>query len=158
MNPNDQSISDEIALFADERLRIAACAAVDEYMARHTSRASRAQLQSISSIIESSGYGGIKELAEHQKSKNTKEENKEFWSFVLEVLTKADGPHALRRILADELEKLGMLKSLDSLADKVALSRAKHENRDTIDRFLNETIGVYFEHFTTQYYFRGREE
>ncbi|MBI2840798.1 MAG: hypothetical protein HYX75_20970 [Acidobacteria bacterium] len=158
MRLNDDLIRDEIALFADERLRNAAIAAVDEYLAQHEHFASRAQLQSTSSIIQSSGYGGIKELAERQKSKNTKKENKEFWSFVFELLTRAEGPHALRPIVTDQLEKLGVLKSLASLTDKVALSRAKHENRDAAERLLNEIIGIYFEHFATHYYFCvGRE-
>jgi len=82
---NDLYGSDGFRLFEDETLRQKACDAAD-FVWETSEEVERSQLQPIETVIQAGGLPKLKDLADNQRRKNTKENNQHFWEFIYKLL------------------------------------------------------------------------
>ena len=72
--------------FLDEDIRRHAVAAARAIIEEDGIPVSSRQLHSIPAIIQGAGLKGLREVAEHQASKNTHKERRAFWAKIKEIL------------------------------------------------------------------------
>lgn len=149
--------SAEFMFFKDEELRRIAIAAVNriiqQFNAEGLHPVKRSQLHSIPASIQTKGIGGLVDLARNQKEKNTKKENKKFWSLLYDHLTAPNDPDSLRSKVIQILSSLQIVKDVKTITDKAEQGRQKTLNREAVDVFLNAITATYFEHFICHFYY-----
>lgn len=152
----DYIASSEFILFQDETLLRNACEAVEHFLKMHTP-AEKAQLYSIPAVIQAAGLKGLKDLAENQRKKNTKEKNKEFWTFILSLLFDMPGisrpVFALHTVVQKEPGVHALLQDESSISEKPKQSQIKKTNRKIIEMVMQLVLATYFEHFNCHYFY-----
>lgn len=148
--------SNAFFMFEDEALRQNACDAVERFL-QENRPVEKTQLHSIPAVIQAKGLGGIRKLIENQKSKNTKEENQKFWQFVFDLLFGVPGPEfSFRSLVQDALKNQDLLQDEASVSEKAHQKKIKKVNKDLLERVMNHTIAIYFEHFNCHYFYQTR--
>jgi len=149
--------SAEFKLFKDEELRRIALETVERIVQQFNDEGlhpvKRSQLHSIPASIQTQGIGGLVELAKNQKEKNTKKENKKFWSLLYDHLTAPNDPDSLRSIAIRILSPMQIVKDVKAIQDKAEQGRQKTHNREAVDVFLGAITATYFEHFICHFYY-----
>lgn len=136
--------------FIDVTIRAAACEAVEDYLNHHAKKARKAQLYSIPAIIQAEGMAGLKQLAQKQESKNTSQENKEFWKFVQGLLEREDLSFSLFHLVQEQVNHNPLLQAGPDQSE-----RAQRKTRSAYREELTKlTLPIYFEHFTCHYFYR----
>lgn len=161
MDPVLQSYlkSPKFRLVADEQLRCLAVDTVEKLIEElKPVLVKRAQIHPIISTLQAYGIGGLVRLAEKQKDRNTKKENKKFWSLMYRYLTDETDATSLRAVTIQNLKELGVFKDVKGIQDKATANRQKSLNREAIKGLLDAFALPFFEHFTCEYYFRAKEE
>jgi hypothetical protein len=144
-------------LLQDKAMRQNACQAVDLFLKQNTP-VKNSQLRSIPVVIQAKGLSGLKALIENQKSKNGKEENKEFWKFMWELILAIPGPpFSLRCFLLDQPQLKALLKDESSSSEKIEQKQARRANKAVIDKIMEHVLPIYFEHFNCHYFYRTRQ-
>lgn len=148
----------EYQLFCDIDLHQMACEAVERILSTLKDEgmkfAKRSQIQSITSIVQSLQMKGLIELAEHQKDKNSKKENKRFWALVHQHLEDQNDKKSLRPFARNFLAERRIVLDEKQLENKAEQGRQKTLNNEAIMDFLNCIAPTYIEHFTSHYYYR----
>jgi hypothetical protein len=156
----DYIASSEFILFQDETLLRNACEAVEHFLKMHTP-AEKAQLYSIPAVIQAAGLQGLKDLAENQRKKNTKEKNKEFWTFILSLLFDMPGisrpVFALHAVVQKEPGVRALLQDESSVAEKSKQKQITKNNKKVIEMVIEHVLPTFFEHFNCHYFYRTRE-
>lgn len=154
----------ELQLLADEELRMAACQAVKHYLSsiEAKNRVDPSQIHAIQDTIRAGGLTALRQLAKNQKEKNTKENNKGFWTFIHSLISDTPelkyGNFSLYLFLQDQLQKREILKEPASKSGKIDQRNIKKQNRALIDQAVDSLLGIYFEHFNCHYLYRTRSE
>lgn len=156
MTLEDYLVSDDFQRFQDETLYLQACQAVEAYLNGHEKRATKSQLYAIPAVIQGGGLSGLRTLGKSQKEKNTKEVNKKFWEFLYSLVDKTGEPPAFSLVacVREELMIRGLWQDETGVTEKIEQKRLKKENQKLLDAVVEESLAVYFEDFTCQYFYQ----
>ncbi|MFH1114074.1 MAG: hypothetical protein V1792_09160 [Pseudomonadota bacterium] len=152
MTLDEYLVSPDFLAFQDEALRHEAIRAVRTILSAAPA-VKRNQLQVIPSVIQGASLDGLRRLAEQQKGKNTKRENKDFWTRIHQLLSATESSEAaLYPFLRSFLLERGIIEDVDGTAEKKDLKQMQKRQRVMVEAFMERIIGVYFEHFTCHYF------
>ncbi len=149
--------SSEFRNFCDVDLYTMACNAakriIDTMQTEGLKPAKRAQIQSITSIVQAFQMEGLLELAKSQKDKNSKKENKQFWTLIYQHIEDLNDQNSLRPFVRRFLSERHIVREEKQLESKAEQSRQKTLNNEAIWALLNAITPDYIEHFTSHYYY-----
>ncbi|HPQ40869.1 MAG TPA: hypothetical protein PLV45_10895 [bacterium] len=157
MEVKDILQSPDFKVLLDEGLRQKACEAAEAI--ELPKAISKSQLYVIPSVIQSSGLVGLRALAEHQKEKKKDDEIKAFWSFIDDLLNpNPNEKKSLCRYAEKLLRDKNLLKDESESDSKQEKKAIRKDNKAKVDELMESIIGVYFEHFTCQFFYmkKGR--
>ncbi len=141
-------------LFQDEALREHACKSAGRFLTDY-SPVDNVQLHSIPVVIQAGGLAGLRHLIENQKKKNTKEKNRKFWEYLSEQVEA--GPvreNAFRTAIQKEMAKYdGLLDDETKAVEKKDKKRVRRANKAQVEKVMNHTLSIYFEHFNCHYFY-----
>ena len=144
----------DFILFQDERLRWHACQAAEHFLNNYEA-VDKSQLHSIPSTIQAGGLAAMRKLTDNQKQKNTKVKNKKYWEFIYELIFNVPEPEfSMRKCIRDELEQRHLLLDEGSADGNVEVKKIRKENKANLEKILNHTLQIYFEHFNCHYFYR----
>jgi hypothetical protein len=148
--------SDDFRLFTDEPLRQNACRAVEKFLNDYDA-VNNSQLHSIPIVIQGGGFTALRDLAENQKKKNTKEKNKKFWEFLYDLIAANPGDDfSLRSFIQQQPRIQGLLKDETKVSDKKEQKQIRKANKELIDKVIEQVLPIYFEHFNCHYFYMNR--
>jgi len=154
MNMDDFLFGKDFILFQDETLRNHACQAVDHFL-KEFDPVDKAQLYSIPSQIQAGGIAALKRLMDNQIQKNTNAKNNKFWVYISDLLFATPEPEfSLRGCISNELERCHCLVDENSTKEKAETKRLRKVNKARIEKAMNQTLPIYFEHFNCHYFYR----
>lgn len=154
MSISEYAESHAFRLFCDERLRQHACQSVELFLEKHTA-VKKSQLHPIPSVIQAKGLSGLESLTDNQKTKNTKQENKEFWEFIHNLIVANPGPDfSLRTFLKKEPEISQLFEDETKSEVKTEQKSIKKANKKILDTIINQILSTYFEHFNCHYFYK----
>ena len=140
-------------LLMDEALREHACRAVEKFLAEYRP-VKNVQLHAIPNIIRAAGMSGLRTLIENQKNKNTRTENKEFWTFLYELILVHPGPeHSLRAFIVEHTELNLPFDDENRTSDKKEQKLIRKGNKKIMEEVLEMVLDMYFEHFNSHYFY-----
>ncbi len=148
--------TDDFQRFMDEELRLEAVRGVDALIRKLDKTIKRHQLHAIAGVIQGAGLPGLRDLAKHQKEKNTNKANKAFWGEMQGLLVPGaqQSELSLFQFLQDLLAGRGLLEDEARAETPVAQKQTRRRNRDAVEAVMAAVLGVYFEHFTCHYFYR----
>lgn len=156
MSVESHITSNTFLLFQDEILHKKACQAVEQFL-EECDPVDNVQLHSIPVVIQAGGLSGLRDLIENQKEKNTKEKNRKFWEFIYDLVLSVPGPaHSFRSCIEEELSSLDLLQDETQFAEKIQKKRVRKANRVQVEKVINHTLPIYFEHFNCHYFYKTR--
>lgn len=154
MTVNEFIESTDFQVFLDETLRREATRAA-EVVLDLGKKVKRHQMHVIPSVIQAAGLDGLRKLADRQKDKNTRTENKAFWTEISSLLSStATTDLSLFAFLQSFLRERGFLDPEEETQDKVTQKQIRKRNKLITEGLMENVIGVYFEHFNCHYYYK----
>jgi uncharacterized protein YihD (DUF1040 family) len=145
--------STDFQVFLDETLRREAIRAAEMVLARGK-KVKRHQMHVIPSVIQAAGLDGLRKLADRQKDKNTRQENKAFWIEIHSLLSSDTSELSLLAFLQSFLRERGFLDPVEQSQDKVTQKQIRKRDKQITEGVMESIIGVYFEHFNCHYYYK----
>jgi hypothetical protein len=113
----------------------------------------RHQLQAIPGVIRGAGLKGVRELAEKQKEKNSRMENKAFWTCIDGLLSKSSGNrNSLFLSIKTMLLERGFIQDEEAAVEKKEQKQLRKRNNDLVEIVMEQILDVYFEHFNCHYF------
>lgn len=146
--------------FLDEDLRTFAQEFVQDCLRASENRIKNSQLHSIPGTVQAGGLTMLRDLAKSQADKNTKEENKNFWRLVQQVLLPQgrDAGKSLFFVVEQKLrqkfQQCGLhLPDPESLSDNRERKARKKANKELCEMVLEPALPVFCEHFVCHYHY-----
>lgn len=145
--------STDFQVFLDETLRHEAIRAAEMVLTR-CKKVKRHQMRVIPSVIQAAGLDGLRKLADRQKDKNTKQENKAFWKEIHSLLSSDISDLSLVAFLQSFLRDKGFLDPVEHSQDKMTPKQIRKKIKQITEGLMESIIWVYFEHFNCHYYYK----
>lgn len=160
--------SKHFALFLDQELRDYAIQCVHNILKALEDHAAeknkagkwvkRSQVQAMNEAVQAQGLTGLINLAKQQIDKQTKEENRVFWTYLKNVLSLPTSnifsASTLSGLLIKYLRNRGVeLQDPDKIQDKKERKKVRTYNKKIIDQALNQALPYFCEHLICHYYY-----
>ncbi len=148
--------SPEFVLFLDDDLRQLASRCAEECREKTDKAIKKSQLHSIPATVQAGGLAQLKDLANNQADKNTREDNKIFWQTFLTFLKRPTG--TTEETLISVVERRLGLPDPRTISDKKERKDQVKRNEELCLEVLEKVLPVFCEHFTCHYFYLTREE